>query len=1108
MNNPITPLPSSTAVLPACTGGWRRRMPLLSVALLSLVASGCYRASGLARNTLSANQIPESNGLRVLGLKSKAGPGDYFLGNDFLQVAIDGTPFGSPVENVLAGAQSGGSIVDVGYIILDSSFRQIVPPGDAMHRLTPVVNQDPALELVFTSYAAQNPGGISSVVMQGQLLDPNHSIAGAGWNGDNTVKGVTVTHTASMGTLDRFCTLQTVITNSSGVSLGIYNLADYLAQEASGYRFVIPATYDSNNNVLNPRWGVEIPGSDFSQPLASAVLAPEVGLLDSESGADTVDSHCSVGFLPVDADNFLVTSDPQSVFTPPVPGQGQGTLVPARLVVGGLSTGQMLAPGATLTYNRRMYATGGRSVSANAPSATTGLFNLMDTDKYQNLRISQFGWFQFAVSGSSQRQGPAPAEIRIERNISTTATPVWQLARVEYLEPTDNVTNANALAGSALSVVLPVAGNNGLTGNYRVVARNQSYEYTKSTFTNTYINPNDEANFTYRYLPAPVLMINQLPFIASPLDLVCPEGDVAIDANGNVTSNLYSMHLFSTHEQNTPNGGIQPLRFTLVGTGGTPDPNMRRQRTFDSYWNASNTVGLSINLGAGQYQFRQGNQLFGTGFTNMMATEFAWLPNPAIGVSTPNTYTAYGTRGPLSNLVQQNLSVFEGQTDVTHPFTIFNVGLPSGWTSFDMPGPTQATTGGYNPVEVIASAMAEGIQVVARTEQDRLVDTTDFYNRFRFGFGYSGYQTNMIPASLSDINRTTFLYGVDPFVVGARSTTLAGFGSAASLFTPPATGGRNGGASTPRNWTLADFLEQGGGAYTVVNRPRGPQGLFTQTGFDPTVPVGQGANAWWNGSGTYAYGKTNGQFDALELLRAEGFDETGVVAGTWFNEFKQVRNDWFALLNQQGPAFFTKALGLSSAFCSLDTPVGLARTYLQANPSNQGDLTSVLSALQNGNAVASTGPFLGVQVGSAGPGTLVSNPSPLPLPAVTLQVNLSMPDWVPVDEIRVIVNGVQVPVTPLAANAVPVLTILPSTLTPSIFNSSNATVWSGTFTVPMPANSNGAWIVVEAGVPLSTVGAYAVGTPWNQIMRGMYPIAVTNPIFVDVSGHGYQPPGL
>ena len=61
--------------------------------------------------------------------------------------------------------------------------------------------------------------------------------------------------------------------------------------------------------------------------------------------------------------------------------------------------------------------------------------------------------------------------------------------------------------------------------------------------------------------------------------------------------------------------------------------------------------------------------------------------------------------------------------------------------------------------------------------------------------------------------------------------------------------------------------------------------------------------------------------------------------------------------------------------------------------------------------------------------------------------------------------------------------------------------------VAMPAGKD-AWVVVEAGVPLATTGAYQAGTPWNKIMKGIYPIAVTNPVFVDVDGGGYTPPGL
>ena len=62
--------------------------------------------------------------------------------------------------------------------------------------------------------------------------------------------------------------------------------------------------------------------------------------------------------------------------------------------------------------------------------------------------------------------------------------------------------------------------------------------------------------------------------------------------------------------------------------------------------------------------------------------------------------------------------------------------------------------------------------------------------------------------------------------------------------------------------------------------------------------------------------------------------------------------------------------------------------------------------------------------------------------------------------------------------------------------------------MPVLLPGKDSWIVVEAGVPLAATGVYRAGTPWNQIQKGIYPIAVTNPIFVDVNGGGYTPPGI
>ena len=445
---------------------------------------------------------------------------------------------------------------------------------------------------------------------------------------------------------------------------------------------------------------------------------------------------------------------------------------------------------------------------------------------------------------------------------------------------------------------------------------------------------------------------------------------------------------------------------------------------------------------------------------------------------TPRDYLAYATRGPMSHLDVLPVKAFEGQSDVSHTFIVVPPTLPQGWTAFDLPAPTQATTGGFNPGEVLSSALAEGVQVVARTEEDVLTDPTALRDEFRF---------EIDTVAVSDLQRAPI--GNDPFVVGARSSAL-GDGFATALFTPVPTSDRNGGARPSKGWTLADFITQAEGAYTIVHRPRSATGLFSVRGFNRAVPLGTGVNAWWTQTGLVPpLGKHQGDFDALELIRAEGCDPSDPTA--WYAEFTTTRDDWFAILSQQPPTAFTKGLGLSAAKFSLDTPVGLARTYLNLGSSttlSQDSLSPVLAALRSGAAVASTGPMVVAFVGNIGPGGLVTGTNS----SVDLTINLYAPDWVPVDEVRVVVNGaapIQVPMASFIASA------------------ADPRLRSVTLPVPMPSGKD-AWLVVEAGVARAQTGPYRVGTPWNKIMKGIYPIAITNPIFVDVNGGGYTPPGL
>lgn len=1042
-----------------------RRAPLilapLALALaLAIGGAGCFRATGVARPSTAVEEIPATGGDRIKGLKATSGPGDFYLGNDTVHLAVDGAAFGDREGQF--GAPSGGAILDVGTIALDRSFKRVSMPSDMVERLGPVANQDPDLPLAFDRFTPITGVNSVSLEMRGYLLDPNGKL-GVATDGLSRVAGVAALHRITLNKGETFFTLETTLRNEGSSALPVRSLGDFLFQRGGGFRFVVPAISTFTGTPLNT-WGVEIPGSDFTAPLTSSVVAPMVALMGAESAGNTLDSHTSLGILPLEVDSVLVASDHQPALSESRP------RVPGRLVVGSPAAATLPA-GQAMTYRRRLYVVGGRSYEPLLPAQTTSVFSEMAQAR-AGLRGEDVGYLAFGSFGTALRGGPLQTEFKFERYTYTgpitafdptdAANPAsnpanWRLERVEWGEPADIVSGS-----SPVGMMLPVVPNpvTGQSQRYRLTARNAIQQGAP-----LYLGTN-ALDSLRPALPTPITPSKtQIWSLAEGLS---PERADVTDAAGNVIRQKQTVHGFSARQSGTLEfAGLNPLRLTFQGLGGLADPNMQRIRRLSSLYSEVYRAKAGVSGNYGAYQYTGGNQVFGGAFGATAAT--------AIMYFAPGDYVAYATRGPLSYMDSLPVKAYDGQQNIAHLFIVFPAGLPSGWTSFDVPGPTQATTGGFNPGELLSSAVAEGVQVVARTEEDVHKDASALRAEFRAEID--------IPA-VTDAQRAPI--GSDPFVVGARSSRLAD-GFVTALFTPAPTTDRNGGARPSKGWTLADFITQAEGGYTVVHRPRGPQGLFTVRGFDPAVAIGTGTNAWWTQTGPVSLGKRQGDFDALELIRAEGCDPADPSA--WFTEFKAVRADWFALLKQQTPTAFIKGLGLSAARFSLDTPVGLARTYLKLGAGiDQNTLAPLLASLRSGAAVASTGPMLDAAINGIGPGGLVAGPAA----TVTITISLYAPDWVPVDEIRIVVNG--------TAQVVPLSSFTAST---TDFRLRTATV-SG---VAMPAGKD-AWILVEAGVPLATTGAYRAGTPWNKIMKGIYPIAVTNPIFVDANGGGYTPPGL
>jgi len=1055
LNNFTNPL--NRSIKRGFKDGLRLAVPVLAL----LVAIGCYRATGYDRAALIAQEIPTVGGDRIPGVKSMAGAGDYYVGNDFVALTVDGSPLSE--RSGIAGAPGGGSIVDVGYIELDTSYRRVHMPCDTLDRMTTVVNQDPDITLVFDDFRAVNEIELSRLEMYGRIHDPKHKLAEATWDSHGFVADVAAVTRISLTTLDRRFHIETTITNNRSSAIDVRNIGDLLYQRGGGFRIIAAANENASGAPLST-WGVDIPGTDFSNPLLSSVRSGPVAFMGNEPGANTVDCHITLGLMPLDSEQFLVASDPQNSLAETRP------IFPERFVAGSLDTGAPLEPNASLTHRRRLFLKGGSSgtpdyqvylFTQNTPNQATGILNDM-INELLSLNDKKAGLLRFFLEGSATRTGPVPAELRFERYVgegdpTTDQEPDhWRLERLEWMEPPENSDASSEYLftpNAAFGVFLP-------EGTYRIISKNRFQSTTLQAGTDS--NNEDRPN-----LRAPITLESEKTY--NLLERLSPERDDVLSPYGSRIASAQSIYYITTRGNDSYSGFVQPMRFTITGLEeGIPDPLSRRNRAIKSIFDPTArlprpTVGLP-----GWFHFMGGNSAFGVQIADGLSV---WTPTD------PGLYRVYGARGPLSSLESFVLDSRPGLGTTYNNVTVFQAPLPEGWIAFDTPGPTQTTSGGMLPSEQLASALADGVDVVARTEMDHHSDANALYDEFTIDLAYEESYVTAINGR--------------PFVVGARSSNLESYGTVTAYFTPVDVESRNGGARPSDDWSLADFLLQAEGKYNVIHRPRGPLGIFTQLGFDPALPLNQAA-PWWHETGLISYGKINGEFDALEIINAGTIASSGV--DVWWSEFKSVRRDWFALLSQQRPDSFTKALGFSSGRFSENTPVGLARTYLYIGETEltQPELDPVLAALKSGAAVASSGPMLDVKVGEAGPGALAAiNVSPS---SITLNITLVAPDWLPVDELRVVVNG----------QTVAVVVDPKSELTRS---TTDSRFYSGTIDVPVPVGADG-WLVVEAGAPLDASGAYRPRSPWNAVMKGIYPVAITNPIFLDLNGGGYTPPGL
>jgi hypothetical protein len=257
---------------------------------------------------------------------------------------------------------------------------------------------------------------------------------------------------------------------------------------------------------------------------------------------------------------------------------------------------------------------------------------------------------------------------------------------------------------------------------------------------------------------------------------------------------------------------------------------------------------------------------------------------------------------------------------------------------------------------------------------------------------------------------------------------------------------------------------------------RGAWPMFNTLGFDPSLPIGVGINGWLIEEEP-ATGTTALHVDAMEILNRFSFEL-----------YLEVRDDWFSLLNQ---GLRLTGTGNSDSHGAWIELVGLPINLLEPEVLRaDGTIEPVVfvDAVARGRVTVSTGPVLSLTV-TASDGSEVG-PGRTAQGAREAVVRVQAASWVPVPQVRLVIDGVVVELEELPARA-------------------EGEALDRTFRWPLALEADG-WVLAEAGWPLDgeLSPADLPGGDYALVAPGYVPLGFTNPVRVDVDGGGWRPPGL
>ncbi len=490
----------------------------------------------------------------------------------------------------------------------------------------------------------------------------------------------------------------------------------------------------------------------------------------------------------------------------------------------------------------------------------------------------------------------------------------------------------------------------------------------------------------------------------------------------------------------------------------------------------------------------------------------------------PGTYTAIASRG------------LEYELGTSAPFTVTDAGVSrlnlqvirsvdtTGFVSADFHVHSiNSFDSGTSLSDRVVTMAAEGVEFFTSTDHDALTDYA--------------------PA-VEDL-------GLEPWVktaVGLETTTLEvghflGFPMVADTLA------EQGGAF---DWTgmsareILDTLDELGtrSGYEPVRfvaHPRdGILGYFDQFGYDPytgviATPVLSVVNPLLRAD------EYEPEFEALELLNGKRFEivrtptqdelnryaageplssyematrsaqeQTDLVDGIYrlgYGHEGQV-DDWFSLLNS-GQRY--TALGNSDTHGKFSVEAGCPRNYVVTDTDDPAllDEQAIADAVRAGHVVASYGPFVRF---TANETAIVGDEIVDTDGTVDLHIEVQAPTWIPVDRVELYQNGTLIhewegldpDVYKLSEDLTVDVTVDSWFVVIAVGDGDLGPVFTPVEMAPVQLQD----VVTEALSDVPGVGSLL--SPAIPIPRAgpVIPFAITNPIYVDVDGGGWTPPGL